>query len=242
MASAAADRVSGGVLNASETGAARRSPGYALAIFDFDGTLANSGDWFLSIVDDLARRFRFRAAGREDVEMLRGLSTREVIRYLGIPRWKLPAIARHIHALLAEQIDQIAPFDGIDTLLETLQAGGMRIAIVTSNSEANVRTVLGPASIARIERFECGASLFGKARLFRRVLRRSGLAPHQVIAIGDETRDITAARKAGISAGAVLWGYANRAALSRLEPDVLFETPGDVVQLLLGSPNHARGS
>jgi phosphoglycolate phosphatase len=211
------------------------TPRYALVIFDFDGTLANSGDWFLSIVDELAERFRFRAAGMDEVEMLRGLTTREVIRHLGIPRWKLPAIGRHIHALLAEQIDRIAPFNGIDRLLETLQAGGMRIAIVTSNSEANVRAVLGPATIARIEQFECGASLFGKARLFKRVLRRSGLAPHQVIAIGDETRDIIAARKAGVTAGSVLWGYANRAALTRLEPDILFETPDDVVRLLLGN-------
>ena len=234
MASAVADRAPGDALSVDMTAAARRSPGYALAIFDFDGTLANSGDWFLSIVEDLARRFRFRAARMDELEMLRGLSSREVIRHLGISRWKLPAIARHVHALLAEQIDQIAPFDGIDALLETLEAGGVRLAIVTSNSEANVRTVLTPATIARIELFECGASLFGKARLFRRVLRRSGLAPHQVIAIGDETRDITAARKAGVSAGAVLWGYANRAALTRLEPDVLFETPGDVKQLLLG--------
>jgi phosphoglycolate phosphatase len=229
-----ADRASGGATHANGHGAARRSPDYALAIFDFDGTLANSGDWFLSIVNDLARRFRFRAAGADEVEMLRGLTSREVIRHLGISRWKLPAIARHVHALLAEQIDQIAPFDGIDTLIENLDAAGMRIAIVTSNSEANVRTVLAPATIARIEQFECGASLFGKARLFKRVLRRSGLAPHQVIAIGDETRYITAARKAGVSAGAVLWGYANRSALTRLEPDALFETPDEVTQLLLG--------
>ncbi|MEO6214654.1 MAG: HAD hydrolase-like protein [Sphingomonas sp.] len=225
--------MSGGALSIDGAGATRRPPCYALAIFDFDGTLANSGDWFLSIVDDLARRFRFRATPTDELEMLRGLTSREVIRHLGISRWKLPAIARHVHALLAEQIDQIAPFDGIDTLFEALDAGGVRIAIVTSNSEANVRTVLAPETIARVELFECRASLFGKARLFKRVLRRSGLAPHQVIAIGDETRDITAARKAGVAAGAVLWGYANRTALTRLEPDVLFETPGDVMHALL---------
>jgi len=226
-----------------ETDAAPRSPAYALAIFDFDGTLANSGDWFLSIADDLALRFRFRAAGADEIEMMRGLTSREVIQRLGIPRWKLPAIARHVHALLADQIDQIAPFDGIYTLIETLEAGGMRIAIVTSNSEANVRAVLSPATIARIELFECGASLFGKARLFKRVLRRSRVAPHEVIAIGDETRDIVAARKAGVAAGAVLWGYANRAALTRLEPDVLFETPADVVHALLpGLPKDESGS
>ncbi|MEP7007105.1 MAG: HAD hydrolase-like protein [Sphingomonas bacterium] len=234
--------MSGGALSIDGAGATRRSQGYALAIFDFDGTLANSGDWFLSIADDLARRFRFRATPKDELEMLRGLTSREVIRHLGISRWKLPAIARHVHALLAAQIDQIAPFDGIDTLFEALDAGGVRIAIVTSNSEANVRTVLTPETIARVELFECRASLFGKARLFKRVLRRSGLAPHQVIAIGDETRDITAARKAGVTAGAVLWGYANRTALTRLEPDVLFETPGDVAHALLGASHDESSS
>lgn len=210
------------------------APHYALAIFDFDGTLANSGDWFLSIAGDLARRFSFREPGVDELEMLRGLSSREVIRYLGIPHWKLPAISRHVRALLAEQIDRIALFDGIDAVLETLASNGVRIAIVSSNAEANVRSVLGPANIAHIESFACGASLFGKARLFKRVVRASGLAHRQVISIGDETRDITAARKAKITAGAALWGYASRDALSRLEPDALFETPDDVVRLVLG--------
>ena len=218
------------------------APQYALVIFDFDGTLANSGDWFLSIAGDLARRFGFREPAADALDMLRGLSSREVIRYLGIPRWKLPAIARYVRALLAEQIDRIALFDGIDALLETLASNGVRIAIVSSNAEANVRAVLGPANIARIESFACGASLFGKARLFKRVLRDSGLAPHQVISIGDETRDITAARKTGVTAGAVLWGYASHEALSRRTPDALFETPDDVVRLVLGWPNDVTGS
>ena len=73
-----------------DTGTAPRSPAYALAIFDFDGTLANSGDWFLSIADDLARRFRFRAVGPEEIEMMRGLTSREVIQRLGIPAGSSP--------------------------------------------------------------------------------------------------------------------------------------------------------
>ncbi|GAA0328959.1 HAD-IA family hydrolase [Sphingomonas oligophenolica] len=208
-------------------------PRYSLVIFDFDGTLANSGDWFLSIAGELARRFRFREPGADAIDMLRGLSSREVIRYLGIPRWKLPAISRYVRTLLAEQIDRIALFEGVEALIGTLAANGVRIAIVSSNAENNVRAVLGPANVARIETFACGASLFGKARLFRRVLRNAGLASHQVISIGDETRDITAARKTGITAGAVFWGYASREALMRLEPDAVFEAPDDVVRLVL---------
>ena len=210
------------------------TPAYALAIFDFDGTLANSGDWFLSVANEVAQRFGFRTVVPGGVDILRGLTSREVIRHLGIPRWQLPAISRHVRALLAAQVDRIALFEGITPLLETLSAAGIRLAVVTSNSEANVRAILGPANTARIEMFECERiALFGKARRFRRVLRRSGLAPGEVISIGDETRDITAARKTGVTASAVLWGYANRTVLARLEPDALFEAPGDVARFLL---------
>lgn len=206
---------------------------YALAIFDFDGTLADSGGWFVSIADELADRFKFRHVAPAQIEELRGRTTREVIRHLGIPRWKLPAIGRYVHARLATQIDRIALFDGVRELIDTLADAGVRIAVVTSNSEGNARAVLGGLA-ARIEMFECGASLFGKAPRYRKVLRRLGIAREAALSIGDETRDIAAARKVGIRAGAVLWGYANRDILARCQPDMLFESPAAVLEEFFG--------
>ncbi|MDF0486516.1 HAD hydrolase-like protein [Sphingomonas sp. H39-1-10] len=206
---------------------------YALAIFDFDGTLADSGDWFLSIADELADRFKFRRVPPGEVESLRGRTTREVIRHLGIPRWKLPAIGRYVHAKLATQIDRIALFDGVKDVIHTLADAGVRIAVVTSNSEDNARAVLGSLA-ARIEMFECGASLFGKAPRYRKVLRRMRISREATLSIGDETRDIAAARKVGITAGAVLWGYANREVLLRCEPDMVFEHPREVLEEFFG--------
>lgn len=211
-------------------------PRYQLVIFDFDGTLADSGDWFLSVADHLAERFKFRHVPPGEVERLRGRTTREVIRYLGIPRWKLPAIGRYVHALLAEQTDKIGLFDGVGALLDRLVASGARIALVTSNAEGNARAILGAENAAKITWFECGASLFGKAPRYRRVLRKSGVPRDAAFSIGDETRDITAARKVGICCGAVLWGYANRSALTALAPDAVFESPEAVAELLLGAP------
>ena len=210
-------------------------PRYRLVIFDFDGTLADTGDWFLSIADELAERFHFRKVLPSEIEGLRGYTSREVIRYLGIPRWKLPAIGRYTHARLAQDIDRVSLFEGVVPLLHDLAGSGVRIALVTSNAEHNVRAILGPANAALIEWFECGASLFGKAPRYRRVLRKSKVALADAISIGDETRDVVAARKVGIASGAVLWGYANREILLRLEPDRLFETPEQVAHLLLGA-------
>ncbi|MDF7776290.1 HAD hydrolase-like protein [Sphingomonas sp. AOB5] len=200
-----------------------------LIIFDFDGTLSDSGDWFLSVVDDLAKMFRFRTVKPEEVEMLRNRSSREVIEFLGISRWKLPFIAWYVRRLVGRNVGQIELFPGTPDMLERLKAMGLQIALVTSNSEANARGILGPQHAAQIDWFACGSSLFGKAPKFRKVLRKLGIAAGDTLAIGDETRDVDAAREVGMRAGSVLWGYAAEELLVKMQPDALFRSPQDIL-------------
>ena len=63
-------------------------------------------------------------------------------------------------------------------------------------------------------------------------MKRAGVRPAQAISIGDEVRDIEAARTAGIACGAVTWGYAAAEALRALGPDRVFERMEDVAGLL----------
>lgn len=200
-----------------------------LVIFDFDGTLSDSGDWFLSVADQLAQRFNFRRVCDAEIAMLRHKSSREVIAYLGIAPWKLPLIARHLRKLILRDAHQIELFPSTPDLLEQLSAMGMKIALVTSNSERNARLILGEAHAAQIDFYACGSSLFGKAPKFRQTLRKLGIAPAEALAIGDETRDIDAAREVGMRAGAVLWGYASEAVLVAHRPDALFAKPQHIL-------------
>ena len=201
-----------------------------LVIFDFDGTLSDSGDWFLSVVDQLAARFKFRTVADNEVEMLRHKSSREVIEFLGIPRWKLPLIARHVRRLVGRNAHEIELFPGTPDLLGRLAATGVKIALVTSNSEKNARKILGEDNAARIDFYACGSSLFGKAPKFRRVLRKLDIPARSALSIGDETRDIDAAREVGMRCGSVLWGYASEDVLAGLKPDVMFRTPDDILE------------
>jgi len=194
---------------------------YALAIFDLDGTLVDSFPWFLRTINDVADRFGFRRVLHEDVERLRHASTRDILDFLEVPVWKLPAIARHARRLKAEAAAEISLFPGAETMLRTLAQNCVQLALVTSDSEANARQKLGDAA-AQFSHFDCAASLFGKPAKFRRVIRRAGVSPERVIAIGDELRDIEAARAAGVACGAVCWGYAAPAALRALRPDLTF--------------------
>ncbi|WIW49419.1 HAD family hydrolase [Bradyrhizobium sp. 62B] len=213
---------------------------YALAIFDLDGTLADSFPWFLRVINDIADRFNFRRVADEDVEDLRHASTREILARLEVPLWKLPAIARHARRLKAEAASEIALFAGVETMLRTLTENGVQLALVTSDSEANAREKLGEAAVL-FSHFDCAASLFGKPAKFRRVIRRAGVEPGQVIAIGDEVRDIEAARTVGIACGAVGWGYAAPAALRANEPDHMFERMDDISEVVCRDRHRRMG-
>ncbi|WP_061028221.1 HAD-IA family hydrolase [Bradyrhizobium sp. CCH5-F6] len=204
---------------------------YSLAIFDLDGTLADSFPWFLRTINDVADHFNLRRVKDEDIEELRHASSREILARLEVPLWKLPAIARHARRLKAEATGEISLFDGVEAMLRTLAGNGVQLALVTSDSEANAREKLGEAA-ALFSHFDCAASLFGKPAKFRRVIRRAGVEPARVISIGDEVRDIEAARAVGIACGAVCWGYAAPAALRAHAPDHTFEQLDEIVRAL----------
>jgi phosphoglycolate phosphatase len=195
---------------------------YDLVIFDFDGTLADSADWTLGILNQVAARYGFRQVSEAEKAMLRGWDNRAIVRYLGVPAWKLPLIARHMRALAARDAGRIRLFPGADALLARLHAAGVRIAIVSSNAEANVRRILGPANAALVSHYACGASIFGKAAKFRRVLRASGIPRERALSIGDEARDIEAAAAARLPCAAVTWGYATPELLRSRGPAFVF--------------------
>jgi phosphoglycolate phosphatase len=208
---------------------------YPLVIFDLDGTLVDSFPWFKRVLNDVADRFRFRRVAEEDVEELRHLSTRELLAHLQVPSWKLPFIARHMRKLKADPTVKISLFEGVEPMLRTLFKSGVQLALVSSDSEANVKRKLGDLA-ALFTYYDCAASLFGKPAKFRRVIRRARASPSHVIAIGDETRDIEAARAVGIACGAVCWGYAAPEALRAQQPDFVFERMEEIAGRLLASP------
>lgn len=205
---------------------------YKLVIFDFDGTLANTFPFVLSIMDQVIDKFSLKKIDQDEIEMLRGLDARKVMKYMGVPLWKVPRIGKHALSLLAQEIHRLSLFEGVDLLLQTLADNDIKIAIVTSNSAENVRRILGPQNAALVHYYECGVQLFGKQAKLKKVLKQSGTQPAEAICIGDEIRDIQAAQKAQIPFGAVAWGFTRLEALMAHEPDEVFSSVGEIVEKL----------
>lgn len=196
---------------------------FDLLVFDFDGTLANSAGWLRSILPDLSRRFGFRCPEEDELEVLRHKPPREVMRILQIAGWKLVFMAMYVRERAAKA-EAFPLFDGMSDVLQAIAAREMKIAVVSSNAEANVRRALGPDLSALVTSWSCGAGLFGKAKHFRKVLRETRVAPGRALSVGDETRDIEAARLVGMKTAAVAWGFGMKPALEAAGPDLMFDT------------------
>jgi phosphoglycolate phosphatase len=197
-------------------------PNYSLAIFDFDGTLADSFPWFIASLDQTADHFGLKRVDPDEIESLREMSSRDALNHLKVPMLKLPAITLYMHNLFAEGMHDIALFPGAAEMLFALHHAGVKLALVSSNAEATVRHVLGPAA-GIVDHYACGASLWGKAQKFGGVMRAMRQSPARTIAIGDEIRDIDAAHQAGLTAGVMTFGYNSRTALERRGPEYLFD-------------------
>ena len=204
---------------------------YRLAIFDFDGTLADSLDWFRASFQETIARFDLAPVSPKELEGMRGLSAREIMARLKISMWQLPVIVSDMRKRKLAAASETSLFAGIPAMLADLQRVGIKTAIVSSDSEASVRQVLGPTA-SLITRFDCGAAVFGKHWKFRRVARKLGAKPSETICIGDEIRDIEAADAAGMDSGAVAWGYALPAALQAAKPTHLFNSIEEIPQKL----------
>ena len=196
---------------------------YRLAIFDFDGTLADSFPWVVGMMNDVADRFSFRRVREDELEDLRLCDAREIMRRLGVKRWKLPMIARYVRTRMAAEVDQIPLFPGASEMLDDLASAGVKLAVVSANGEDTIRKVLGPQNAALIDGFAAGVSLFGKRSKLIKMAKLAGVERSEAIVIGDELRDLDAARAAGMAFGAVSWGATRASAHQARGADYIYE-------------------
>jgi phosphoglycolate phosphatase-like HAD superfamily hydrolase len=204
---------------------------YPMVLWDFDGTLADTMGCLLRIYNELAARNGYRPV--EDPKSVRGLTLLTFLHRHGIPLTKLPALVRDVLAAQKGMMTGIRLFPGLDLVLREVRRAGCRMAVLSSNAGENIRACLQANGV--LDLFEEVAGyrrLFGKGRALRRFLRAQGLAGRDVVYVGDEVRDIEAAREAGVAVAAVTWGYQAGDLLAQHLPDHLLASPEQVLHLL----------
>lgn len=203
-------------------------------LFDFDGTLVNSFNCVMKKAMLLAEEFPFRKIQEQEIEGLRDLSSTEIIKFLKVPIYKIPILISKMRKHLHHEMPTLTPVAGIQSILEQLYDAKFTLGILTSNSIENVETWLDINNLRHFFAFiHTESNYFSKKYLIKKTLVKYQIDRSQAVYIGDETRDIDAAKKNNIISIAVTWGYNSEKAILKYEPSFVAKTPDDILTATL---------
>jgi HAD superfamily hydrolase (TIGR01549 family) len=199
-------------------------------VFDFDGTLADVVKPGVEIFNRLSSRFHLPKI--VTLKNLRNHSLSQIVKDLRISRFKLFLLAYTLKKEFVKIINTIELFPEIPLVLHQLSKQGKQLSIVSSNSSSNIRSILRKQRLSHLfSDILTSPFLFQKARPLQRLMNRKRLLSSETIYIGDETRDIEAARKTGLRIASVTWGLSSKAILAKENPDFLIDHPKDLLKL-----------
>lgn len=201
-------------------------------LFDFDGTIADSFESFLGIINRISIKYNLPILSRAELEELRSEEATVFIKRLKIPFYKIPFIAHDMKKMQQLEIAQIEPFKGLPEVLHKLKSQGYSLGIITSNGKENVKYFIKNHDIDIFTYIVSDASIFGKDKVIRNFLKQHAIAKEDALYVGDEIRDIQACQKVGIKIVAVTWGLNSKESLTKYHPDFLIDKPVELLKLL----------
>ena len=201
-------------------------------IFDFDGTLADSSTLLRRIYNDMAALHGWPAMSETDYQRMRGMNFSQAQKWAGIKSWQIPGLMRDGLKRFRSQAGTIAVFDGIPELINQLVAVGTELYVLSTNSKTAISQVLKRFEIAGQVTILKRSALFGKHYAIRHLLSKHKYKAENVWMIGDEIRDIEAAKRAGVKSAAVTWGLQDAALLKTANPDLIATNPSDLLAII----------
>jgi phosphoglycolate phosphatase len=203
----------------------------ATIIFDFDGTIADSFDYVATFLERHVRRGH--PLTHAEKEKLRGMTMQQMATHLGSPWWYLPVLFVIGRRAMGKAIYNVPVFEGMGRVIDKLHAEGHELMIVSSNNNRNIKRSLKQHHLYKYFTDIYGnAGFFGKKRAIRRILWRNELKRQDAVYIGDEARDVVAARAADVRVIAASWGFDNKEVLASHGPTAIADKPEDIIRIL----------
>lgn len=201
-------------------------------IFDFDGTLVDSFHVAISKFNILADEFHFRRIHENEVSDLKNLTSTDFIKHIGIPLYKIPRVLLKARSLIRHEITTMPPFENIRAVIHQLHGLNIYLGIVTSNSLENVTEWLRSNNMLTLFNFiHVESNFFGKKHVLKKILKSYKMDMTKTYYVGDETRDIEAAKACNIHSIAVTWGFNSAKVLAEHQPTFIANKPEDLLTL-----------
>lgn len=196
-------------------------------LFDFDGTIADTGDGITNSVAYALKKMGLDAGTRE-----------ERCRFIGPP---LKGSFENYHGLTPSEADRAVEFyreyyrekgmfdcflyDGIEELIDYLNSNGRKVVIASSKPHVFVKRIIDhfgmSDSFALIAGSELDGTRVDKAEVIGYALEKLSISAEDAVMIGDKEHDIIGAKKQGLLNIGVSYGYGSREELENANADYI---------------------
>lgn len=194
-------------------------------LFDFDGTIADTFDLMVEVYNkEIAPRYKMKQVSREEAIRLRSVTPKkEFLEEYNVSSRKLPLMVLRARREMSKRMDEVRPQKGMVELIRSIK--GCKLGILSSNSKKNIKFFLEKYGLSQYFDFiVTSRHVLGKHRAMKKFKGS--------VYVGDEVRDIRAAKKAGVVSIAVTWGYNKREALERENPEHMIDSPAQLLEIV----------
>ncbi|GAA4329983.1 phosphoglycolate phosphatase [Variovorax defluvii] len=209
-------------------------------LFDLDGTLIDSAPDLGAAADQMRVDRGLASLPLERYRPMAGSGARGMLGVaFGITPEapEFPPLREEFFVNYEARMLQTRAFDGVAELVAALQARGLRWGVVTNKS----LRFTGPLTRAMPLFDTAGAIVSGDTTPYAKphpeplfeAARRLGVMPQHCIYVGDDERDMTAGRAAGMRTVAAAYGYMGADAdVTLWEADAAIGSPLELLQIL----------
>ncbi|MDR0841697.1 MAG: HAD hydrolase-like protein [Christensenellaceae bacterium] len=218
---------------------------YSTVLFDFDGTLLQSGPAIFATLREMLREMGLPPRADAELYPMVGPPLREgFMRHLGIPEAQVMR-ALELYRAKAPAVEAalgVQTFAGVPALLRALRAAGKQTAMVTAKLRATTeRHVVSCGLEGRLDMvFAAENNLHcDKAGMIVEAMAALHASPKTTVMVGDRVYDIEAANRAGVDSIGVLYGYGSRGELMAAGATYLVNTVEELMQFLINKEGNA---
>jgi phosphoglycolate phosphatase len=214
------------------------------AILDLDGTMLHTVPDFELALNGMRAEFGLAPIDQATIEPMVGKGSEKLIRdvlALDYDAGRIDAVfeqamASYQRHYLAINGERSTLFPQVIEGLQALKELGLRLACVTNKPIAFTRPLLAKFGLASFFEIVYGGDSLPRKKPdplpLQQVCRDFGLAPAQVVAIGDSSNDAEAARAAGCFVLTVPYGYNHGKPVQTINSDGIVNSLLDAANLL----------
>lgn len=216
----------------------RASP-LKLLIFDFDGTLADTGAAILQTISQTLAHLGQEMPGRQQLKSNIGLPLAEIFEKAcpGLDDSQIAEAVRFYRARFPENCDSnLALYPGVAETLADLKAQGVTMTIASNrerNSLISLTDKLGiTGNFATIAGEQDVANNKPAPDIANFILEKTGIPARSAMFVGDSIFDIAAGKAAGMSTCGVSYGIHTKNQLCAADPDHVIDSFPELMRLV----------